>query len=159
MKSMGMSAAAAKRAPAAAKPETTRSAAQLKGLEKARAARKAKREASKREVGEVVEMPRRNTATTVESLIELFAERWNKMGSQAEADRLQAEIDHAATALAPEELLAYAAAPGLRGRLLSLCVFARAQERAAAPRGVGAEERADLLLKPGLWLPREKDNA
>lgn len=74
-------------------------------------------------------------ASAVESLIEMYAERWNKIGSQADADRLQAEMEYAAKSLAPEELLAYAAAPSLRGRLLSLCVLARAQERAAAPRG------------------------
>jgi hypothetical protein len=75
-----------------------------------------------------------SAASAVESLIELYAERWNTIGSQADADRLQAEIEHAARTLAPEELLAYAAAPHLRGRLLALCVFARAQERAAVPR-------------------------
>ncbi len=83
----------------------------------------------------------------VESLIEVYAERWNKIGSQADADRLQAEIERAAKTLAPEELLAYAAAPNLRGRLLSLCVFARAEERAAEPRGggTGLEERSGPL--------------
>jgi vacuolar-type H+-ATPase subunit E/Vma4 len=87
--------------------------------------------------------PRLETqASAVESLIELYAERWNKVGSQAEADQLQAEIERAAETLAAEQLLAYAAAPSLRGRLLSLCVFARAQERAAAPRGsTSAEDR------------------
>jgi vacuolar-type H+-ATPase subunit E/Vma4 len=86
-------------------------------------------------------------ASAVESLIEMFAERLNKIGSQADADRLQAEIEHAAKTLAPEELLAYAAAPSLRGRLLSLCVLARAQERAAAPRGSSMCE--ELEGEPG----------
>ena len=80
------------------------------------------------------ERSRAARASAVESRIELFAERWNKVGSQTDADRLQAEIEHTAKTLAPEELLAYAAAPHLRGRLLALCVFARAQERAAQPR-------------------------
>lgn len=147
---MGMSAAAAKRAPKGVKPETTRSPAQLEGLEKARAARKAKREGKVSSARDAVETATKPAASAVESLIDLFSERWNKVGSQAEADRLQADIERAAKDLAPEELLAYAAAPGLRGRLLSLCVFARAQERAAAPRGggCGVEGRADLLGDP-----------
>jgi vacuolar-type H+-ATPase subunit E/Vma4 len=137
MNNVGMSAAAAKRAPKAAKPETTRSPAQLKGLEKARAAKKAKREAGGQEA---VEPPTQASASVVESLIEQYAERWNKIGSQADADRLQAEIEHAAKTVAPEELLAYAAAPGLRGKLLFLCVSARAEERAATPHGRAAAE-------------------
>ena len=138
MKVMGMSAAAAKRAQVAAKPETTRSPAQLAGLEKARAARKAKRESQANDGP--VEPPNKVTASSVESMIELFSERWNKVASQADADHLHAEIEHAARTLAAEELLAYAAAPGLRGRLLSLCVFARAQERAAMPHGLATAE-------------------
>jgi hypothetical protein len=86
-------------------------------------------------------------ASAVESLIEMFAERLNRISSQADADRLQAEIDDAARTLAPEELLAYAAAPSLRGQLLSLCVTARAQQRAAAPRGSSMSE--DLEGEPG----------
>lgn len=138
MKVMGMSAAAAKRAHAGAKPETTRSPAQLAGLEKARAARKAKRASPANE--RPVEPPEKVTASSVESMIELFSERWNKIASQADADHLHAEIERAARTLAAEELLAYAAAPGLRGRLLSLCVFARAQERAAMPHGLATAE-------------------
>jgi hypothetical protein len=94
-------------------------------------------------------------ASTVESLIELYAERWNTIGSQADADRLQAEIEHAATTLAPEELLAYAAAPHLRGRLLALCVFARAQERAAAPRGSLADGAPVRVERAGSLGPVE----
>jgi hypothetical protein len=146
----GMSAAAAKRTSKGAKPETTRSPAQLKGLEKARAARKAKLASSTEGAGAVVETPARDVASEVESLIELFAERWNKIGSQADADRLHAEIEHAAKTLSPQELLTYAAAPSLRGRLLSVCVFARAQERAAGPRGGASDDRADLPRALGL---------
>jgi len=79
-------------------------------------------------------------ANAVESMIELYAERWNKIGSQADADRLQAEIGRAAETLAPEELLAYAAAPHLRGQLLLLCVSARAQQRAAPAHGSATGE-------------------
>ena len=148
MKVMGMSAAAAKRARAGAKPETTRSAAQLTSLEKARAALKAKREGQAND--RHVEPAKKVTASSVESMIELFSERWNKVASQADADHLHAEIEHAARTLAAEELLAYAAAPGLRGRLLSLCVFARAQERAAMPHGLAtAEEHLRKQLPEG----------
>lgn len=161
MKTMGMSAAAAKRSPHAAKPESTRSPGQLKGLEKARAARKAKREERTNEAEEVIKTATKPMASAVESLIELFAERWNKIGLQADADRLQAEIEQAAMTLAPEDLLAYAAAPSLRGRLLSLCVLARAHERAAAPRGIGAEleGRADHLGDRGLVSSRRTGRA
>jgi hypothetical protein len=153
-----MSAAAAKRASRGPKPESTRSPAQLKGLEKARAARKAKREGSTREAGEAAGVPRQKTANAVESLIELFAERWNKIGTQVEADRLLAEIESAATSLAPEDVLAYAAAPGLRGRLLSLCVFARAEQKAAMPRGndAGVERHAGDPHVPGIASPWRK---
>jgi hypothetical protein len=83
-------------------------------------------------------------ASAVESLIELYSERWNKIGSQDEALRLQAEIAHAAKTLAPEELLAYAAAPSLRGQLLALCVAARAQQRAAARGSAAAPTAAHI---------------
>jgi hypothetical protein len=97
-------------------------------------------------------------ASAVESLIELYAERLNKIGSQADLDRLRAEIEHSAKTLAPEELLAYAAAPNLRGQLLSLCVDARAQERAAAPRGSATGDpsppRAPAATRgPSPWDP------
>ncbi|APR87997.1 hypothetical protein A7982_13346 [Minicystis rosea] len=108
----------------------------------ARAARKAKRDALAQATEAIAESPKKATANTVESLIELFSERWNKIGSQADADRLLAEIEHAAKTVAAEELLAYAAAPALRGRLLSLCVFTRANERAAMPH---ASPSAELL--------------
>ncbi len=95
------------------------------------------------------EKPRPTTsACAVESLIELFSERWAKVGSQADADRLQVEIEEAAKTLAPEQLLAYAAAPHLRARLLALCVFARAQERAAVPRGCGTRRDDQACAEP-----------
>jgi hypothetical protein len=113
------------------------------------------------ESGGVVEVPSHTSANSVESMIEFFAERWNKIASQAEADRLQAEMEHAAMSVSAEELLAYAASPPLRGRLLSLCVFARAQERAATPRGGGAvvEVRVERLDGPGLVSSRVKSGA
>lgn len=86
-------------------------------------------------------------ASAVESLIELYAERLNRIGSQADADRLQVEIERAAKTLAPEELLAYAAAPSLRGQLLALCVAARAQQRAAAPHGSAPTPTTDHLTE------------
>ncbi len=105
-------------------------------------------------------------ANAVESLIELYAERLNKIGSQADADRLQAEIEDAARTLAPEELLAYAAAPSLRGQLLSLCVAARAQQRAAVPRGSTTPAPAHLPETevpggdaPGPWDPAPDEGA
>jgi hypothetical protein len=92
-------------------------------------------------------------ANAVESLIELYAERWNKIGSQSDADRLQADIARAAERLSPKELLAYAAAPHLRGQLLLLCVSARAQQRAGAPRGGATCEELGAL--PGLDVATE----
>ncbi len=106
-------------------------------------------------------------ASAVESLIEMYAERLNKIGSQTDADRLQAEIEDAARTLAPEELLAYAAAPSLRGQLLSLCVAARAQQRAAAPRGSTTTPAPAHLPEtealggdaPGPWDPAPDEGA
>lgn len=92
-------------------------------------------------------------ANAVESLIELYAERWNKVGSQSDADRLHAEIARAAESLSPKELLAYARAPHLRGQLLLLCVSVRAQQRAGAPRAGSTCEELDGA--PGLVIATE----
>jgi hypothetical protein len=71
-------------------------------------------------------------ASALEAMVDRFAERWNKVSTQAEADQLVREMARAAETLAAEEILAYATRPAFRDLLLHACVFGRARQRFGA---------------------------
>jgi hypothetical protein len=62
-------------------------------------------------------------------MVDGFAERWNKVSTQEQADRLMSEMARAAETLAAEEILAYATRPVFRDLLLHACVVGRARQR------------------------------
>ena len=68
------------------------------------------------------------SANAVESLIELYAERLNRIGSQADADRLQAEIERAAETSRRRSSSPMRAAPTFEGN----------SSRSASPRARGS---------------------
>lgn len=71
-------------------------------------------------------------ASALEASIEVFAERWNKVATQGDLDRLVAEMARAAESLAAEEIVAYATRPPFRDLLLQACVAGRVRERFGA---------------------------
>jgi hypothetical protein len=71
----------------------------------------------------------RAPASALEAMVDGFAERWNKVSTQEQADQLVGEMARAAETLAAEEILAYAMRPAFRDLLLHVCVVGRARER------------------------------
>jgi hypothetical protein len=71
----------------------------------------------------------RAPGSALEAMVDGFAERWNKVSTQEQADQLVSEMARAAETLAAEEILAYAMRPAFRDLLLHVCVVGRARER------------------------------
>jgi len=65
----------------------------------------------------------------LEAMVDAFAERWNRVSTQEQADQLVSEMARAAETLAAEEILAYATRPAFRDLLLHVCVVGRARQR------------------------------
>ena len=67
---------------------------------------------------------------SLDAAIEWYADRWNKVGSQEEANQVTAEITRTAQGLTAEALLAYAAgSPARRAVLLGVFVLDRAKRK------------------------------